>query len=244
MIIETPGYPRSETITEPRKMLAVNCTRCGGQGGYRHWIGYTCFRCQGSGIDPTAAAVVYPSSWSDEQIESYLAKAADRRAKAVERRVAKRVSAQEEQRAANMVAHPALAGLVEAIEELDAWARDIIDKADRFELSDRQVQAVADHLAAKRAEAAAAGIVEPGRRIIAGTIIATKHVETPYGHTVKMLLETTDENGGTVKLWGTRPAALVEATKGDAVTMTATVERSDKDAAFGFYSRPTKAAII
>jgi hypothetical protein len=42
------------------------------------------------------------------------------------------------------------------------------------------------------------------------------------------------------KVWGTEPRALY-AEKGDRVRLTATVEASADDPAFGFYSRPTKA---
>lgn len=30
----------------------AECSRCGGQGGSKSWPGFTCFRCDGSGVDP------------------------------------------------------------------------------------------------------------------------------------------------------------------------------------------------
>jgi hypothetical protein len=45
-------------------------------------------------------------------------------------------------------------------------------------------------------------------------------------------------------VWGSVPEAIaIEVEVGDTVTFTATVTRSDRDPKFGFFKRPTKAAI-
>lgn len=83
-----------------------------------------------------------------------------------------------------------------------------------------------------------------GKQVIKGKIITTKWVESPfYGHsgTLKMLVR--DDRG--FKVWGTMPASLQNAeTTTEEVTFTATVEPSQDDPNFGFYSRPTKASYV
>lgn len=101
---------------------------------------------------------------------------------------------------------------------------------------------------AKRA--ANAKDVPTGRITITGTIISTRHADPNdmYG-THKMLVEGTGW-----RVWGTVPRSLTDALwnsrdfrgaltslVGRKVSLTATVTASDKDAAFGFYSRPSKA---
>lgn len=72
---------------------------------------------------------------------------------------------------------------------------------------------------------------------VQGTIQTIKAQESYYGTTLKMLVQHADG----WKLWGTVPAALEEAEKGDTVSFTATVSVSDDDPKFGFFKRPSKA---
>jgi hypothetical protein len=84
-----------------------------------------------------------------------------------------------------------------------------------------------------------------GKQIITGEIISTKMVNGfAYGQRVlKMVVK--DDRG--FKVWGTVPQAIIEANddplKGQRVTFTATVQASNDDDKFGFFKRPTKAAI-
>lgn len=113
-------------------------------------------------------------------------------------------------------------------------------------LSERQVEAVrkaiirdqeaADRRAAQ-AEEPTAPVVE-GKVQITGEVLSTKWQESMYGETLKMLVK----DDRLFKVWGTVPAALVgEVERGDRVTFSATVTKSDDDETFGFFKRPTKA---
>jgi hypothetical protein len=46
------------------------------------------------------------------------------------------------------------------------------------------------------------------------------------------------------KAWGSLPAALSEAKRGDVVSFEAKIKPSDDDAKFGFFARPTKAKVL
>lgn len=84
--------------------------------------------------------------------------------------------------------------------------------------------------------------VVPGLRDIQGRVLTKKFVDNAYGGALKMLVLTeTDE-----KVWGTIPAALLDAKvqKGDIVKFKATIEVSENDPKFGFFSRPRKASIV
>jgi hypothetical protein len=94
---------------------------------------------------------------------------------------------------------------------------------------------------AKRDAAHEAGEDAPeGRAVITGTILAFKRQESMYGDVLKMLVQ--DDRG--FRVWGTVPSSLDDAERESRITFTATVTASNKDAKFGFFKRPTKAAII
>lgn len=83
-----------------------------------------------------------------------------------------------------------------------------------------------------------------------GVIASVKAADDYFagGMSYKMLvLVTTD--AGQYKLWGTVPSVLfigntVETLRGKTVSFSAKIQRSNKDASFGFFSRPTKAQVI
>lgn len=100
-------------------------------------------------------------------------------------------------------------------------------------------------------ERQAAEDIVSGKQVITGEVISAKWKESQYGQSFKMLVK--DERG--FKVWGTVPTKIMDSVvgegnpisgddmKGVKVTFTATVTASYDDAQFGFYSRPTKAAI-
>ena len=70
-----------------------------------------------------------------------------------------------------------------------------------------------------------------GRVKITGKVLSFKFVETNFGETCKMLVES--DLG--FRVYGTAPA---EAEKGETITFTATVTPSETDVKFGFFKRP------
>jgi hypothetical protein len=85
-----------------------------------------------------------------------------------------------------------------------------------------------------------AGVRVPvGRVDIVGKVLSTKGVDSAYGYVVKMLVQS---DAGW-KVWGTMPRSL-DAQIGDRVTFKASITQSDDDPVFGFFSRPTNAAVL
>lgn len=110
------------------------------------------------------------------------------------------------------------------------------------------------------AKAALPALVE-GRRTVAGKVVSTKSFESDYGTAYKMLVELED---GT-RIFGSIPSNLWNEVEflgayrksawnetdgvmtklvGMELTFTATIEASKDDKSFGFFKRPTKAAIV
>ena len=71
-------------------------------------------------------------------------------------------------------------------------------------------------------------------------MLAFKLQSSQFGDTLKMLVQ--DDRG--FRVWGSVPKSLGDAERESRITFTATVTASDRDAKFGFFKRPTKAAIL
>ena len=98
-----------------------------------------------------------------------------------------------------------------------------------------------------------------GRQVIEGVVKSAKWVDTTAGYREISTLKMTVEMDGGQRVYGTVPAAILDALtggvipggdaprdeqlKGRRVELTATVEVSDNDPVFGFYSRPSKASL-
>lgn len=114
-------------------------------------------------------------------------------------------------------------------------------------LTTAQVEAF-ERVMKQRDEAAARRLAEPipttpvveGRMHLEGEVLSVKWQDSMYGMIEKMLVRLADAN----KVWGTVPNNISNIERGQKVSFTATVTRSDKDDHFGFFSRPTKAEII
>jgi hypothetical protein len=90
--------------------------------------------------------------------------------------------------------------------------------------------------AKKEAEKAAETMPPAGKLTVTGEVLSTKWQDSDWGGSLKMLVKA-----GTFKLWGTVPSKLT-VSKGDTVTFTAEVE--PVEVGFGYYKRPTKAAVL
>jgi len=112
--------------------------------------------------------------------------------------------------------------------------------------------------AERQAEHDAAESISAGKQLITGTIISTKLVDG-FGYNQRVLKMVVKDDRG-FKLYGTVPQVIIdeavkrphslgaqawdyEVLKGQRVTFSATVQASDDDDKFGFFKRPTKAAI-
>lgn len=86
----------------------------------------------------------------------------------------------------------------------------------------------------------ASGVEVPtGRIVVEGEVLSTKWVENGFGGALKMLVQ--HESGW--KVWGTVPSSI-DVEKGTRIRFTASVERSNDDALFGFFKRPAKAQVL
>ena len=124
-------------------------------------------------------------------------------------------------------------------------ANDIASKAWRFDLSEKQGALVmkyvetcedAPQLIAKR-RAEAPDVLE-GRVEITGTIFWLKAYDGNYGTVTKIGVKTDTE----AVYFGTRASSISSAEKGDTVTFTATVTKTEPGK--GKFSRPSKASLI
>ena len=112
--------------------------------------------------------------------------------------------------------------------------------------------------AERQAEHQAAEAIVNGKQIITGKIISTKLVHG-FAYNQKVLKMVVKDDRG-FKVYGTVPRSIIEQgaesticlgeehwnyedLKGQRVTFTATVQASNDDDKFGFFKRPTKAAI-
>jgi hypothetical protein len=198
----------------------------------------------------------FPRDWSDEQCAAFVAKAdaaaEGRRAKAAAKAAAFAV----EIIAANVAKVP---GLAAAVVNGGAWidgdklpaglrglAREIALDAGKRAWSDKQARIVGegwaralDAAARKEVELAAAVPVPAGRQEIEGEIVSIKQYDDGrFGVQVKMLVKC-----GGFKVFGSVPSAISEAAApGVRVKFSAEIE--PKEVGFGFFKRPSKAAIV
>lgn len=236
--------------------LVRACTRCDGEGHYmfnhieRHSI---CYRCDGYKADPRATVYL-----TYAEAEKAANRRADARAKRAARKAAKQAA--EEQAAAAAVAEWMVQYPREAALLHETGAGQFVASVTEQVLINHKVpsekqMSVLTRIVEDREAAAAkpAAEVPEGRVEITGTIISRKFVENAYGTTTKLLIE--DDRG--FRVYGTMPKGLNIADNktrysaediielpGRRVTLTATLERSAKDPAFGFYARPAKARLI
>jgi hypothetical protein len=133
---------------------------------------------------------------------------------------------------------------------------DVLRKGRRYgNLSDRQFSAIIRAVArdaefeARKVEAAkvapATTTVPLGNAVLEGTIVSTKWVEGYMpGSSVEKMLVKVSTDAGEFRVFGTIPASIHGAGKGDVIRFTASCSASENDTAFGFFSRPRNATIL
>ena len=249
-------FPRAN-VEKPAKCVSVKCSRCYGSGVYAHYG--VCFRCGGNGSDPSYRALGFPRDWSDDECAAYVEKKDAAAAKRREKAIAKRDAEIGRIQAANVEKVPAVAALLNEAGILDherveaagiarasRVADSILHDIGRRVWSDKQAAIVAGAIeraagaaARKEVELAAAVPVPAGRQEIEGEIVSIKRYDDGrFGVQVKMLVKCPG-----FKVFGSVPAAISEAAApGVRVKFSAEIE--PKEVGFGFFKRPSKAAIV
>lgn len=228
------------------------CKRCGGAGGSDAWkhTGYTCYDCGGSGGHGRRPVKVYSLEKLDKLDTAKMKRDATLAEKA---RIAeeKRQAEADAKRAEWLKGEPEFAKALKAYKAASfsiEFLSDMVAKFDRTsDLTRKQIDAfvktVNSRIEDERKDAEAEDVVE-GKIDITGEILSVKqHVDDYYYPpkvTRKMIVR--DDRG--FKVWGSVPSSIYSADRGDRVSFSARVTRSDDDAKFGFFKRPTKAKII
>ncbi len=111
-------------------------------------------------------------------------------------------------------------------------------------LSDKQIAAALRSIGSitrREQENATSSPVIEGRIVIRGEVLSVK--TKIYGPNARNVMTVRDERG--FKVWGTVPAIIAGGvSRGDLVTFTAQVEKSDRDESFGFFKRPTDTTLV
>lgn len=236
----------------------VNCTRCGGSGTYSFNLmhGTVCFGCGGR-------------KYSWQPVEQ-VAKRLRNRAAAAARRETKRANAKAQgliDGRARLDADPELKAAMAGSKNTfihSIACRLMLNGT----ISEKQAASVIKARAGERKyEAAKAESAERATGIpvnllgkrsrIEGRVTGAKWKTTEWGDSLRVTLTIETPEGGEYRLNGTLPSKVMDALrqetpsldegdaiKGRRIAFDAKIERSDQDATFGFWNRPTKAALI
>lgn len=115
-------------------------------------------------------------------------------------------------------------------ERQEGFLRKLVDEINSWDKVQAERQAKRD------AERAIAEDCPNGRIFVIGEVVSVKCIDTDYG--VRQVMTVKSDRGFLV--WGSVPSNIDDLSKGDRVSFTATVTRSDKDSKFGFFKRPSK----
>lgn len=201
--------------------------------GTRRVVSRVCFDCNGVG----RTSHLVSSARATARRQAREAEAAAARAVAYVAEQAAKKAETDAKRAEFAADHGDVVEWVTANAGRSQFAESLADTLEEYAgLSEKQVAAVRRIIAD---DAEKAPVVE-GRIIVTGEVLSVRWVENAYGSTRKMRVR--DDRGFTV--YGTAPTALDDAETGSRVTFTAAVAASDDDETFGFFKRPTKAALV
>ena len=216
------------------------CERCGGAGRSDAWrhTGSTCYDCQGDGIGRPRSRRVYTA----KRLATLLVADTKRQAKRVAASAAA-VAERDAKAATLIVEHAAWLARLDAIiaeprrtEYAKRLAADLAEKVRGQALPPTSGQvALVTKIEAEPLQVAA----PEGRVEFTGTVVSLKLRDSGFGSTWKIVLRSAGWSA-----WGTAPNALLDEIPSDEVvgstiTLRATVTRSDDDASFGFFKRPT-----
>ena len=114
--------------------------------------------------------------------------------------------------------------------------------SDRHFLTEGQTVAVRKVIT-DRAEAVVVECPE-GRTVVEGKILSIKMVDDNFSYYGGQIAKAVVADDRGFRVYGTLPSSISGAEVGDRVRFTGTIERSAKDADFGFYKRPAKAEVL
>jgi hypothetical protein len=234
-----------------------SCDYCGTGIMYEYWV---------SGVDGSNFKVgcdcIIKLSWNDSlEKEVRTAVRQRKKASAAERKELARIErkrlreeASKAVAAEQLARHPELAAALALSDKCPILA-DMKARMDQFgALTDRQIAFALKLAAQLQAPPEPKAEVVAGRRALKGTVLGFKTVSSQYGDVTKMIFRTEDGQ----KVFGTVPRELFRQAReldipggdgqnklrGAQVEFVATVEVSDTDPFFGFFSRPTKAKVL
>jgi len=188
---------------------------------------HVCHRCGGTGIYSPYHGVCYACEGRNSRYVTLTpVKKVAQRLKANKREADKRAAAAAERREASLERQRDWC-------EANGYGRVTFEEKNAKLKVEREAKREADRRPAPE-----------GRFELTGKIVKVETRYSDFGARLVGTIVVATEDGGEWVAWGTLPSSIRnEVDRGDVVTMTATVERSDRDEGFAFFKRPAKAKI-
>lgn len=220
---------------------AVHLVNSSGETVGRRTVSKVCFTCNGVGGKRASQAQLDRREYG----RKYRARKAEEKAAAKRAEVAAKEAAEAEKFAAWKSENAELVEFVDGAQWGEPgtfmWDMKFRIFTEERALTENQTKAIRGIMERAAREAAESSPVVEGRVVITGKVLSVKERFSAYGSVLKITVK--DDRG--FRVWGTLPSAIAgQGCTGRRVTFTATVETSDDDPAFGFFKRPTKAALL
>jgi|TARA_R100000084_G_scaffold74788_1_gene33652 hypothetical protein len=195
------------------------CKRCGGTGIYSKFHG-ECYRCTKQGRNPKTREVRKKSiKRLVNQILKIRTETLDQKIKRIareEKAEAKRIAKLEAEQA--LLEQQTQQRIAEEKAMRDAEAQAEADKKEKFDALWEKLDCT-------------------NRTTVTGKVVYYAWKDSQFGGAYKIIVELENK----IRIYGTCPS---EASKDDTIQFDCRLSRSDKDADFGFFSRPTKCKIL
>lgn len=245
--IEFEVYTDNYKGADDNDVITFLCGKCGGKGYifyYSYHDGGICYECQAlperMEYDVTVAELRRRDRERVNRRNREILKSAEERVA-----ISKRLEDFK-------VAHPGMYERLEGLSYNNRFASSLFSYLDsRGELTDRQFESVLglfekdDEFKAERENSIP---VPEGKETITGVVAHVKYVDNPFSYSGGRIPKIVVKDNRGFKVYGTAPKALLEDDReelvGKEVTFVATLNQSDDDESFGFYSRPSKAKFI